>query len=115
MHHALDAPPVLDSRQLAQFTENDPRLAADVLADFITMATHTLDKLDTVTRCEEWQAAVHRLKGAAQSVGAARLALLATHAETALQEQRWPALRAAFIDQFEAVRDIAALVLADVA
>ncbi len=84
--------PALDIAHVIAFAEGDLALARVLLEDFLaTMAFH-MRLLDAALVAYDWQEDAHRLKGAAFSIGAMRLAALA-----AMTEQdgfSWPALQA---------------------
>jgi HPt (histidine-containing phosphotransfer) domain-containing protein len=71
---------VLDRAHLAGFTGGDPSFEAQVLAIFLENAPSYLDALYQ-SDGENWKTTAHKLKGAARSIGAWRLARAAERAE----------------------------------
>lgn len=71
---------ILDDNHLATFTGGDPSFEAQILDIFLDNAPLYLAALkDTAT--SDWKATAHKLKGAARSIGAWRLAREAERAE----------------------------------
>ncbi|MBL4639654.1 MAG: Hpt domain-containing protein [Kordiimonadaceae bacterium] len=71
---------ILDSAHLAEFTAGDEQLEQHVLALFSEHAPTYLKDLKTSSP-NEWRTAAHKLKGAARSIGAWRLAREAERVE----------------------------------
>ncbi|TNE66527.1 MAG: Hpt domain-containing protein [Alphaproteobacteria bacterium] len=71
---------VLDDRHLSGFTMGDEDLERQVLQIFSENAPGYLDTLKSA-ECESWKSDAHKLKGAARSIGAWRLARAAERAE----------------------------------
>ena len=71
---------VLDNEHLEEFTGGDRDLQAHVMTIFMS---HAPSYLETLCRPgnENWRADAHKLKGAARSIGAWRLAVAAERAE----------------------------------
>lgn len=72
--------PIFDPAQLMAFTEGDRELMVEVLRLFISQEQDYLTPLKSGDE-RQWREATHRLKGAARSIGAVRLAHLASLAE----------------------------------
>lgn len=71
---------VLDAHHLQEFTDGDVALQAHVMQTFLDYAPSYLKVLCTPGN-ENWRADAHKLKGAARSIGAWRLAISAERAE----------------------------------
>lgn len=71
---------ILDDNHLQEFTGGDRDLQAQVLSIFLEHAPAYLEILCRKDN-ENWQADAHKLKGAARSIGAWRLAVSAEKAE----------------------------------
>ncbi len=71
---------ILDIAHLSGFTGGDPDFENQVLNIFLDNAPGYLISLSE-TDTENWKAAAHKLKGAARSIGAWRLACAAERAE----------------------------------
>lgn len=77
---AWDETIVLDISHLSGFTGGDPDFECQVLDIFLDNAPGYLEAL-CQTGQEDWRATAHKLKGAARSIGAWRLARVAERAE----------------------------------
>lgn len=108
MDELLTQKPLLDSGQLLQYSGGDPDLANELLGDFLTLARDYVGQLGKAGTVAEWSDGTHRIKGAAQGIGAAKLALLATMAEAdCASVDAWPSYlqrMAAALDELSAVR-----------
>lgn len=71
---------VLDLDHLSGFTGGDPDFECQVLDIFVENAPGYLDDLCRIEQ-ENWKMTAHKLKGAARSIGAWRLARAAERAE----------------------------------
>lgn len=71
---------VLDVSHLSGFTGGDPDFECQVLDIFLDNAPGYLEILLSV-EAEDWKTSAHKLKGAARSIGAWRLARAAERAE----------------------------------
>lgn len=71
---------VLDRAHLAGFTGGDPSFEKQVLGIFMENAPSYLDILRECDS-DNWKSSAHKLKGAARSIGAWRLARAAERAE----------------------------------
>jgi HPt (histidine-containing phosphotransfer) domain-containing protein len=99
-----DASAPIDRRHLARYTLGDRALEREVLQLFCGQAGRHLDDLRKAARLAQWSEAAHGLKGSAKAVGATRLAMAATRAESlaALDEDR---TREACLKEIEAAID----------
>lgn len=88
----IDRLPILDPTPLADFSAGDLALAQSFLDEFFLHATHYLEELAMALDSSEWVGTAHRLKGAANSIGASRLAYWADYAERAAPSERESAL-----------------------
>ncbi len=87
MGNSGDTLMVLDREFLRGFTAGDPDLERHLINVFIDHAPSYLENLQLADG-ENWQAAAHKLKGAARSVGAFQLAEAAEKAETIRQDDK---------------------------
>jgi HPt (histidine-containing phosphotransfer) domain-containing protein len=71
---------LLDQKHLDEFTSFDYGLQNQVLSVFVSNAPLYLEKLCRPNN-DNWRADAHKLKGAARSIGAWRLAIAAERAE----------------------------------
>lgn len=71
---------LLDQKHLDEFTSFDRELQGQVLSIFANNAPLYLEKLSQPDN-DNWRADAHKLKGAARSIGAWRLAVAAERAE----------------------------------
>jgi len=71
---------ILDNSHLSGFTGGDPDFECQVLDIFLANAPNYLEAL-CATNQVDWKSTAHKLKGAARSIGAWRLARAAERAE----------------------------------
>lgn len=83
-----DTPP-LDRARLDAVTDGDRELQREVLGIFFAQVPDYVEAIRAARRHDiQWRSAVHRLKGAARSIGALPLASAAGEAELALPRLR---------------------------
>jgi len=82
--------PVFDRAHLAQYTDGDAALEAELFGLLTDQAKRCVDALRTAVDEEAWKAAAHTLKGAASGMGAFALADACGRAEETAQAN-WPA------------------------
>ena len=75
---------MLDAKHLSGFTGGDPEFECSILDIFVDNAPGYLDTL-FLEQNEEWKMSAHKLKGAARSIGAWKLARAAERAEKRAQ------------------------------
>lgn len=88
---------VLDREHLSQYTLGDEALAAEIVGLFLVQMPSILAMLRSATSRQDWKLATHTLKGSARSVGAMRIARIATALEkldVADDEARQPLVEA---------------------
>lgn len=76
-----DEPSPIDWMHLLQFAGGDEDFARETVVFFVENAEGYVAELEAESRHEGWKAMAHKLKGAARSVGAGRVAELALGAE----------------------------------
>lgn len=102
----------LDTAHIIAFSGGDYALAHDLLQDFLTTLDFHMRLLDVALQADDWREDAHRLKGAAFSIGAHRLAALA--AMTEQDTVAWPILQAQLRTETAQVRQRAAAFFAAV-
>ncbi len=95
-------PEVFDRAHLAHYTMNAAELEREIVGLFLMQLPATLEMIESAETAAEWKLATHTLKGAAASIGAKRLQLLAVgleampiHVDVNVKAMRLRALRAA--------------------
>lgn len=84
---AVDANTPFDASVLVLATHGDSVLAQELIGIFFASARAQLRQLETETQVLAWRENLHRLKGAAQSIGALALAQTASLAEQSNLEE----------------------------
>ena len=74
-------PQVLNLDHLAQYTANDAGLECELLGLFKDQAVLQFENIQSADCRDDWEMAVHTLKGSARSIGAEQVATLATGLE----------------------------------
>lgn len=84
--------PILDLTELKSIADGDESFVLEVLQEYLTVAPTLVSELEHAILREDSlavQSSAHDLKGSSKTVGAIRLASLASSIETAARLEQW--------------------------